>query len=107
MSFGAFADCRDSAITPGYSRNVHSKLLKQYPFKSADCFFAKGIGLTLFRYITKKTRLTRLLVRLMGLEPIRVTIRPSNVRVCLFRHSRICKAKLFYYMELGFVNPLR
>ena len=29
------------------------------------------------------------LVRLMGLEPIRSPIRPSNVRVCLFRHNRI------------------
>ena len=28
------------------------------------------------------------LVRLMGLEPIRSPIRPSNVRVCLFRHNR-------------------
>ena len=29
-----------------------------------------------------------LLVRSMGLEPIRSPIRPSNVRVCLFRHDR-------------------
>ncbi len=29
------------------------------------------------------------LVRLMGLEPIRLPTRPSNVRVCQFRHSRI------------------
>ena len=29
------------------------------------------------------------LVRLMGLEPIRSPTRPSNVRVCLFRHNRI------------------
>ena len=28
------------------------------------------------------------LVRSMGLEPIRSPIRPSNVRVCLFRHDR-------------------
>ena len=27
-------------------------------------------------------------VRPMGLEPIRSPIRPSNVRVCLFRHGR-------------------
>ncbi len=54
MSLRALADCTDSAITPGYSRNVHSKLLKQYPFKSADCFFARVIGLPIFRYITKK-----------------------------------------------------
>lgn len=27
-------------------------------------------------------------VRSMGLEPIRSPIRPSNVRVCLFRHDR-------------------
>ena len=25
----------------------------------------------------------------MGLEPIRLPTRPSNVRVCQFRHSRI------------------
>ena len=30
-----------------------------------------------------------LVVRSMGLEPIRSPIRPSNVRVCLFRHDRI------------------
>ena len=29
------------------------------------------------------------MVRLMGLEPIRLPTRPSNVRVCQFRHSRI------------------
>ena len=28
------------------------------------------------------------LVRSMGLEPIRLPIRPSNVRVCQFRHDR-------------------
>ena len=28
------------------------------------------------------------MVRSMGLEPIRSPIRPSNVRVCLFRHDR-------------------
>ena len=34
-------------------------------------------------------RLFLFLVRLMGLEPIRLPTRPSNVRVCQFRHSRI------------------
>ena len=29
-----------------------------------------------------------LVVRSMGLEPIRLPIRPSNVRVCQFRHDR-------------------
>ena len=38
------------------------------------------------------------LVRLMGLEPIRSPIRPSNVRVCLFRHNRIS--------ELNFIHSL-
>ena len=33
------------------------------------------------------------LVRSMGLEPIRSPIRPSNVRVCLFRHDRNSIAK--------------
>ena len=28
------------------------------------------------------------LVRLTGLEPVRSPTRPSNVRVCLFRHNR-------------------
>ena len=28
------------------------------------------------------------LVRETGLEPVRITTRPSNVRVCQFRHSR-------------------
>ena len=29
------------------------------------------------------------MVRLAGLEPARLPTRPSNVRVCLFRHSRM------------------
>ena len=29
------------------------------------------------------------LVRETGLEPVRKNTRPSNVRVCLFRHSRV------------------
>ena len=33
------------------------------------------------------------MVRSMGLEPIRSPIRPSNVRVCLFRHDRNSIAK--------------
>lgn len=36
------------------------------------------------------------LVRLMGLEPIRSPIRPSNVRVCLFRHNRIFHCERYY-----------
>ena len=30
------------------------------------------------------------MVRTVGLEPTRSPIRPSNVRVCQFRHDRIC-----------------
>ena len=42
------------------------------------------------------------LVRLMGLEPIRLPTRPSNVRVCLFRHSRV---NIHYYThKIEFVN---
>ncbi len=38
----------------------------------------------------------------MGLEPIRLPTRPSNVRVCLFRHSRV---NVYYYtQEFQFVN---
>ena len=37
-----------------------------------------------------------LLVRSMGLEPIRSPIRPSNVRVCLFRHNRIFHCERYY-----------
>ena len=33
------------------------------------------------------------LVRLTGLEPVRLPTRPSNVRVCLFRHSRILRTE--------------
>ena len=29
------------------------------------------------------------MVRLTGLEPVRSPTRPSNVRVCLFRHNRV------------------
>ena len=36
------------------------------------------------------------MVRLMGLEPIRSPIRPSNVRVCLFRHNRIFHCERYY-----------
>ena len=49
----------------------------------------------------------------MGLEPIRLPTRPSNVRVCQFRHSCIIRflrpaseARKSYYTRLfGFVNP--
>ncbi len=38
----------------------------------------------------------------MGLEPIRLPTRPSNVRVCLFRHSRV---NVYYYThKIKFVN---
>ena len=37
-----------------------------------------------------------IMVRLMGLEPIRSPIRPSNVRVCLFRHNRIFHCERYY-----------
>ena len=44
----------------------------------------------------------RSLVRPMGLEPIRSPIRPSNVRVCLFRHGRtndlFLSRKLYYHI---------
>ncbi len=35
------------------------------------------------------TKVPFLLVRETGLEPVRLPTRPSNVRVCRFRHSRI------------------
>ena len=45
------------------------------------------------------------MVRLMGLEPIRLPTRPSNVRVCQFRHSRIhftraARARKIYYTHI-------
>ena len=40
-------------------------------------------------------------VRLMGLEPIRSPIRPSNVRVCLFRHNRNSNCESHYTAECG------
>ena len=36
----------------------------------------------------------RAMVRSTGLEPVRSPTRPSNVRVCLFRHDR---ADIWYY----------
>ncbi len=47
-------------------------------------------------------------MRLMGLEPIRLPTRPSNVRVCQFRHSRryVCsrERKIYYTHILRFVK---
>ena len=48
-------------------------------------------------------------MRLMGLEPIRLPTRPSNVRVCQFRHSRIftlsaSDSVIYYTHYLRFVN---
>ena len=43
-------------------------------------------------YKTNKERIYPLLICLVretGIEPVRSPTRPSNVRVCLFRHSRI------------------
>ena len=43
-------------------------------------------------YKTNKERINPLLICLVretGIEPVRSPTRPSNVRVCLFRHSRI------------------
>ena len=42
-------------------------------------------------------------VRLPGLEPGWLPIRPSNVRVCLFRHNRICLRQLYYNSIIPFV----
>ena len=53
---------------------------------------------------TKKERfqipLFQFLVRTVGLEPTRSPIRPSNVRVCQFRHPRIYKGLLRYQQNL-------
>lgn len=46
------------------------------------------------------------LVRSMGLEPIRSPIRPSNVRVCLFRHDRELH-ELLYLCQVGMSSPCR
>ena len=46
----------------------------------------------------RRVETRRFLVRLMGLEPIRSPIRPSNVRVCLFRHNRI--SELYFIRSL-------
>ena|GEM_PF-4140778 len=40
-----------------------------------------------------------ILVRPMGLEPIRSPTRPSNVRVCQFRHGRI-----WIFLQEGVLN---
>ena len=37
------------------------------------------------------------MVRLTGLEPVPSRTRPSNVRVCLFRHNR--KNKVYYTLK--------
>lgn len=42
------------------------------------------------------------LVRQMGLEPIRSRTRPSNVPVCLFQHCRTTQQK--YYNKTAFKN---
>ena len=45
------------------------------------------------------------LVQLMGLEPIRLPTRPSNVRVCQFRHS--CILSCLRLFEEGFPKRAR
>ena len=46
-----------------------------------------------------------IMVRLTGLEPVRSPTRPSNVRVCLFRHNR---ANIYIILASGWlVKPLR
>ena len=62
-----------------------------------------GSGRFAFRFYprfcqTKKPcfRMVFCLVRPMGLEPIWLPTRPSNVRVCLFRHGRINISKEYY-----------
>lgn len=42
----------------------------------------------LYKKIARIIRTIILMVRSMGLEPIWSPTRPSNVRVCLFRHDR-------------------
>ena len=45
---------------------------------------------------TPKECLFLVLVRSTGLEPVWLPTRPSNVRVCLFRHDRECSIQLIY-----------
>ena len=69
-----------------------TRLLSRRGLKTAHCaVFLTSRSSSLLPY-KKKTCTMNVqvifLVRSMGLEPIRSPIRPSNVRVCLFRHDR-------------------
>ncbi len=59
------------------------------PFKSHQFLNIKKVRIKPYGLIRTS------LVRRMGLEPTRITIRPSNVRVCQFRHPRI-SAYIYY-----------
>lgn len=67
------------AITPG-TKNSALCCFLNVPFKSLTPLQKKDLHNECASHF--------LLVRSMGLEPIRSPIRPSNVRVCLFRHDR-------------------
>ena len=71
-------------------RKIASLARFSAPFKSPSVAKKKGSGWT-----------PSFLVRLMGLEPIRSPIRPSNVRVCLFRHNRS------FYVANDIISPRR
>ena len=62
----------------------------ELPERSGHEHQQRGTATTFSLENEKKTMVSSsfMLVRSMGLEPIRSPIRPSNVRVCLFRHDR-------------------
>ena len=62
----------------------------ELPERSGHEHQHSGNAASFWQKMKKKTIILSsfLLVRSMGLEPIRSPIRPSNVRVCLFRHDR-------------------